>query len=135
MIGYAVAPGLHSAASYERLTVSTDYSEDSVIGETRDEPVFSEDMGSLMSIVDDAEQGSREMPDVVVNLAEVGYLNSSNIAQLLRLRKRLAAGGGKLRVCSVGDQVWGVILVTGLDKLFDFHDDLALAIASLQLEA
>lgn len=112
-----------------------EWSEDIVIAETRDEPVFSEDMSSLMSIVDDAEQGSREMPDVVVNLAEVDYLNSSNIAQLLRLRKRLAAGGGKLRVCSVGDQVWGVILVTGLDKLFDFHDDLALAIASLQLEA
>jgi anti-anti-sigma factor len=106
-----------------------EWSEDIVIAETGEEPVFSEDMGALMSIVDDAEQGEREMPDVVVNL------NSSNIAQLLRLRKRLAAGGGRLRICSVGDQVWGVILVTGLDKLFEFHDDLALAIASLQLEA
>ena len=77
----------------------------------------------------------RVRPSAIVNLAEVDYLNSSNIAQLLRLRKRLAAGGGRLRICSVGDQVWGVILVTGLDKLFEFHDDLALAIASLQLEA
>ena len=63
-----------------------EWSEDIVIAETGEEPVFSEDMGSLMSIVDDAEQGEREMPDVVVNLAEVDYLNSSNIAQLLRLR-------------------------------------------------
>ena len=54
--------------------------------------------------------------------------------QLLSLQSRLAAGGGKLRICSVGDQVWGVILVTGLDKLFEFHDDLAIAIASLQLD-
>ena len=92
-------------------------------------------MTSLMTIVEDAEQGTRGMPDVVVNLAEVDYLNSSNIAQLLRLRKRLAAGGARLRVCSVRDQVWGVLLVTGLDKLFDFHDATATAIASLQLEA
>ncbi|MAC19767.1 MAG: hypothetical protein CMJ23_08885 [Phycisphaerae bacterium] len=111
-----------------------EWSEEIVIAETGEEPSFSEDMSGLMSIVDDAERGERETPDVVVNLAEVEYLNSSNIAQLLRLRKRLAAGGGKLRISSVGDQVWGVILVTGLDKLFDFHDDLATAIASLQLE-
>jgi anti-anti-sigma factor len=111
-----------------------EWSEQIVIAETGEEPTFSEDMSSLMSIVDDAENGKREMPDVIVNLGEVEYLNSSNIAQLLRLRKRLGAGGGKLRICSVGDQVWGVILVTGLDKLFDFHDNIATAIASLQLD-
>lgn len=112
-----------------------EWSDEIVIAETGEEPAFSEDMSGLMSIVDDAERGDREMPDVVVNLSEVQYLNSSNIAQLLRLRKRLGAGGGKLRVCSVGSQVWGVILVTGLDKLFEFYDDLATAIASLQLES
>ena len=112
-----------------------EWSESIVLAETGEEPTFSEDMTSLMGIVEDSEQGGREMPDMVVNLAEVDYLNSSNIAQLLRLRKRLAAAGARLRVCSVGDQVWGVILVTGLDKLFEFHDDVATAIASLQLEA
>ena len=112
-----------------------EWSEEIVIAETGEEPAFSEDMSGLMSIVDDAERGDREMPDVVVNLSGVEYLNSSNIAQLLRLRKRLAGGGGKLRICSVGSQVWGVILVTGLDKLFEFYDDLATAIASLQLES
>jgi anti-anti-sigma factor len=112
-----------------------EWSESIILAETGEEPTFSEDMTSLMSIVEDSEQGGREMPDMVVNLAEVDYLNSSNIAQLLRLRKRLAAAGARLRVCTVGDQVWGVILVTGLDKLFEFHDDVATAIASLQLEA
>tara|TARA_B100000900_G_scaffold291363_1_gene250203 strand:- start:431 stop:781 length:351 start_codon:yes stop_codon:yes gene_type:complete len=112
-----------------------EWSEQIVLAETGEEPSFSEDMGNLISIVEDADRGEREMPDVVVNLSEVTYLNSSNIAQLLRLRKRLAGGGGKLRICSVGDQVWGVILVTGLDKLFEFHDDLATAIASLQLDS
>ncbi len=112
-----------------------EWSDKIILAETGEEPAFSEDMTSLMTIVEDAEQGTRDMPDVVVNLAEVDYLNSSNIAQLLRLRKRLAASGARLRVCSVRDQVWGVLLVTGLDKLFDFHDATATAIASLQLEA
>ena len=112
-----------------------EWSETIILAETGEEPTFSEDMSSLMTIVEDAEQGSRGMPDVVVNLSEVDYLNSSNIAQLLRLRKRLTARGARLRICSVRDQVWGVLLVTGLDKLFEFHDATATAIASLQLEA
>ena len=112
-----------------------EWSETIILAETGEEPTFSEDMSSLMTIVEDAEQGSRGMPDVVVNLSEVDYLNSSNIAQLLRLRKRLTASGARLRICSVRDQVWGVLLVTGLDKLFEFHDATATAIASLQLEA
>ncbi|MDA0294888.1 MAG: STAS domain-containing protein [Planctomycetota bacterium] len=112
-----------------------EWSETIILAETGEEPTFSDDMSSLMTIVEDAEQGSRGMPDVVVNLSEVDYLNSSNIAQLLRLRKRLTASGARLRICSVRDQVWGVILVTGLDKLFEFHDATATAIASLQLEA
>jgi anti-anti-sigma factor len=112
-----------------------EWSETIILAETGEEPTFSDDMSSLMTIVEDAEQGSRGMPDVVVNLSEVDYLNSSNIAQLLRLRKRLTASGARLRICSVRDQVWGVILLTGLDKLFEFHDATATAIASLQLEA
>ena len=41
------------------------------------------------------------------------------------------ACGSRLRICSVGDQVWGVILVTGLDKLFEFQPDVAMALAAL----
>ena len=110
-----------------------EWSEQIVIAETGEEPSFSEDMSGLMSIVDDAERGEREMPDVVVNLAEVEYLNSSNIAQLLRLRKRVNTAGRNMRICAVEDQVWGVLMITGLDKIFDFTDDVTTALASLQL--
>lgn len=115
----------------------TDWSDTITIAELTAEPEFSEDMMNLIARIEaKQEQDSAEpMPDVILNLSEVEYLNSSNIAQLLRLRKRLHAGKAKLRICSVGDQVWGVILVTGLDKLFDFHPDVATAIASLQIEA
>jgi hypothetical protein len=29
--------------------------------------------------------------------------------------------------------VWGVLMITGLDKIFDFTDDVTTALASLQL--
>ena len=73
------------------------------------------------------------VPDVVLNLSSVTYLNSSNIAQMLRLRKRLNSVGRHMRICAVGDQVWGVLMITGLDKIFDFTDDVTTALASLQL--
>jgi len=31
--------------------------------------------------------------------------------------------------------VWSVFMVTGLDKLFDFTDDVATSLASLQIES
>ncbi len=106
------------------------WSDDITIAELGDEPAFSEDMASLMQRLD----GMGDLvPDVIINLASVTYLNSSNIAQMLRLRKRLNTAGRNMRICSVEDQVWGVLMITGLDKIFEFTDDVTTALASLQL--
>jgi len=106
------------------------WSDDITIAELGDEPAFSEDMASLMQRLDGA---GDQVPDVIINLSGVTYLNSSNIAQMLRLRKRLNTAGRNMRICSVEDQVWGVLMITGLDKIFEFTDDVATALASLQL--
>jgi anti-anti-sigma regulatory factor len=39
----------------------------------------------------------------------------------------------RLIFCEVNNQVWGIFLVTGLDKIFDFTNDIATALASVQL--
>ncbi|MBC22691.1 MAG: hypothetical protein CMJ32_02085 [Phycisphaerae bacterium] len=106
-----------------------EWSDEILIAEMNDEPQFSEDITSLMRQLEESEQA----PDVIVNLQSVTYLNSSNIAQLLKLRKTVSAAKRRLRVCSVGDQVWGVLLITGLDKIFEFTDDVSTSLASLQL--
>ncbi len=106
------------------------WSDEITIAELGDEPAFSEDMSSLMQRLD-ADQDA--IPDMIVNLSSVTYLNSSNIAQLLRLRKKLNTAGRNMRICAVEDQVWGVLMITGLDKIFDFTDDVTTALASLQL--
>lgn len=106
------------------------WSDEITIAELADEPAFSEDMASLMQKLDANEDS---IPDMIVNLSSVTYLNSSNIAQLLRLRKKLNTAGRNMRICAVEDQVWGVLMITGLDKIFDFTDDVTTALASLQL--
>ncbi len=111
--------------------MSSEWSEDIAIAELSDEPAFSEEIGAL---IDRVAEASGRVPHVVLNLAAVTYLNSSNIAQLLKLRQDLAKEGRRMRLCSVNDDVWSVMMVTGLDKVFQFAPDPMTALAGLQLE-
>ena len=86
-----------------------EWSEEITIATIGDEPAFSEDMGNLLQRLGEREDST---PDVILDLSSVSYLNSSNIAQMLRLRKRLNTGGRNMRICSVDDQVWGVLMIT-----------------------
>jgi anti-anti-sigma factor len=108
-----------------------EWSESTLIAEMNDEPLFSEDFDALASRL---EASGDSTPDVILNLKDVSRLNSSNLAQLLRLRKLLLSRKRRLRICSVGDTVWSVLLVTGLEKMFEFTDDVSTSLASLQIE-
>ena len=107
------------------------WSDSILIAELNDEPMFSEEFESLMRRLEEKDKAT---PDVIVDLKRVTYLNSSNIAQLLRLRKKLENSERRLRLCSIEDTVWSVMLVTGLDKLFEFMDDVSTSLASLQID-
>ncbi|HWL93421.1 MAG TPA: STAS domain-containing protein [Phycisphaerae bacterium] len=108
------------------------WSENILLGELQDDPLFTEDLNNLQETVE-----SQPGRHVVLDFSNVNYLNSSNIAKLLKLRKHLmaAGNGGKLRLCAINTGVWGVFLVTGLDKIFEFCDNIASGLASIQLEA
>lgn len=106
------------------------WSENIVIVELQDDPAFTDDVNAVQEQV-----GEQADIDAVLNFAGVNYLNSSNLAKLLKLRKKLHANGRKLVICGVNTNVWGIFLVTGLDKVFRFEDNLASALASLQIAA
>jgi len=74
-------------------------------------------------------------PHVVLNFEGVAYLNSSHIAALLRLRKKLLESDRALVLCSLSDELWTMILLTGLDKVFQFAPDTMTALARVQLDA
>ena len=105
------------------------WSENILLVELQDDPAFTDDMTALLDQLQDAEQY-----DVVLNFGGVNYLNSSNIAKLLRLRKTLTSRDRQLKLCGVNTHVWGLFLVTGLDKVFSFYDDVSQGLASAQIE-
>jgi anti-anti-sigma factor len=109
----------------------TQWSDNILVAELADEPALSEELNTLLERL---EAEADRIPHVVLNFSEVTYLNSSNIAQLLRLRSRAIEGERTMKLCSVRDEVWTLLLATGLQKLFEFAPDPMTALASIQLE-
>lgn len=112
--------------------MATEWSDSIVVAELEDEPALSEELSSLFERANTAAAG--KVPHLVLNFSNVTYVSSSNLAQLLRLRKCIAEAGRQIKICAVSDDVWSVLLVTGLDKIFRFAPDLMTALAGLQLE-
>lgn len=110
----------------------TDWSDTIVVADLEDEPALSDALAAMIDRASSIE--AKAVPHVVLNMAEVTYLNSSNIAQLLTLRKRLKECERRVTLCAVNDEVWTVMLATGLDKVFTFAPDTMTALASLQIE-
>ncbi len=104
------------------------WSDNILIVELQDDPGFTDDM---MVLFDEIE--NRDDASVVFNFAAVNYINSSNIAKLLKLRKKLITCKQKLVLCGIDTNVWGLFLVTGLDKVFEFADDVASGLAGIQV--
>jgi len=103
------------------------WSDEITVVELFDSPQFADDVSALMEELDGA------ATDVVLNFTGVGYINSSDVSSLLRLRKKMAALGRRLMLCDVTPPVYGVLKTTGLDKMFDFAGDVATALATFQL--
>lgn len=104
------------------------WSDNILVAELQDDPAFSDDLSALIDQVD--EDGNVA---VVLNFAGVNYVNSSNIAKLLKLRKKLINDRRRLVLCEITTNVWGLFLVTGLDKVFEFTDTVSSALATVQL--
>lgn len=104
------------------------WSDNILVVELQDDPAFTDDLSSLLDQVENDNE-----VDVVLNLGGVSYLNSSNIAKLLKLRKRLLNSKRRLVLCGIDTNVWGLFLVTGLDKVFEFTDNVANGLATVQL--
>ncbi len=108
-----------------------EWSEQIVLADLQDDPQFTDDINALLELAE-----ARKDVDVVLNFAQVSYVNSSNVSKLLKLRKTLLTNNGhKLKLCGINTPVWGIFLTTGLDKVFDFADDVTSGLASLQLDS
>lgn len=94
-----------------------------------EEPALSDDLLSVREKL----QHMAKTPHVVLDFSGVPQLNSSNLSQILRLRKVLVTRDAKLRLAAIPDTAWAVFLTTGLEKVFDFVADVPTALAGLQM--
>jgi anti-anti-sigma factor len=107
------------------------WSETVLLAELADDPQYTDD---LTAIIEQCTNNTQL--DVLLNFANVNYLNSSNIAKLLKLRKAVTiTNERKLKLAGINRQVWGVFLVTGLDHIFDVVEDVSTGLASLQISS
>ena len=93
------------------------------------EPGLSEDLNTAREKMAYA----KITPSVVVDFAGVTAINSSNLSQLLRIRKECIDGESKLRLAALSDPIWAVFMTTGLDKVFEFSESVTVALAGLQI--
>jgi len=109
-----------------------DWSDGIAVVELSDDPQLSDDLQGVIDRVAAAE--TPEVPHVVLNMGLVSYMTSSNISQLIQLRKALVDAGKMLKLCSVDERVMSLLTIAGLDKLFDMAPDPMTALAGLQLD-
>ena len=99
-----------------------------LVVELADEIDLAEEINTLINRLENSHPAH-----VVMNLQSVRYINSTNIAQLLRVRQKLVSNNRRFVLSNVPDEIWGVMLVTGLDKVFDFKPQVSDALTDLQL--
>ncbi len=104
------------------------WSETVLLGELGDDPQYTDD---LTAIIEQATNNTQT--DVLLNFSNVDYLNSSNIAKLLKLRKLVAHDNNRRMILStVQSNVWGVIRISGLHRNLEIVPDIPSALAAIQ---
>ena len=72
---------------------------------------------------------------LVILLSSVPIIDSSGLGSLMRCYSSLRAVGGRVKLVGANEVVRQALGVTHLDKLFEFYDDEASALASIHTAA
>lgn len=105
-----------------------DWSESVYIVHLADDPAFSDELEQLERQLETAPR------HCVLDFGSVTFLNSSNLSQLLRLRRTTGEAGCRILLAAVAPGVWNTFLVSGLDKVFLKVENVPLALARVQLD-
>ena len=72
----------------------------------------------------------RDRRSIVLNLAEVPFIDSSGLGAVVRGMNSLRQAHGDLKLCNLTDHVRKVLEISHLAKLFDVHDSEEKAVAA-----
>jgi len=78
------------------------------------------------------DQLSKGNKKLLLNLADVSYIDSSGIGELVSAFTAVSNQGGQLKLLNLTKKVHDLLQITKLYTVFDIHDDEAKAIGSFQ---
>jgi len=78
-----------------------------------------------------AQEGNKP-PRLAVDLSSVKFIDSVALGTLVLLLRRINQAGGKLALVGLTGHPRKMLEVTGLEKVFQFYDDVSSAVAQLQ---
>jgi anti-anti-sigma factor len=111
------------------------------IAELPDEPALSDALAALIdrvklgqSLREGAAPEPADTPSVVLDFSSVTYINSSHIAAVLRLRKMLIDRRRRIVLCSLSDELYSVLMLTGLERVLHCAPDQKSAAAIVRVE-
>jgi len=74
--------------------------------------------------------GKASGPDVLLDFGNVEFMSSAMLGLLGQLHRKISAGKGRLKMCSIRPEIFQVFKLTNLDKLFSIHKDAPTALAT-----
>jgi anti-sigma B factor antagonist len=87
-----------------------------------------EDCKQLREVI--REQLAKNHKNLLLNLADVTYIDSSGIGELVSAYTAISNQGGQLKLLNLTKRVHDLLQITKLYTVFDIHDDEAAAIGS-----
>ena len=81
------------------------------------------------------EQLGKGNKNVLLNLGDVSYIDSSGIGELVSSYTAVSNQGGNLKLLNLTKKVQDLLQITKLYTIFDVHDDEAKAISSFSASA
>lgn len=69
--------------------------------------------------------------DVILNLSELSFMDSSGIGVILGRYKQVSQLGGKMVICNVHPTIYRIFEMSGLFKIIPFHENEEDALQSL----
>ena len=104
------------------------WSEDIILVDLLPEPEMAEELDAVTEMVKD-----RGNCEVIIEFVNLDIITSSNLSKLLKLNKLLCDCGHQLVLCGLAAATKGILMITGLDEVFELVEDKFIALASLQL--
>lgn len=89
--------------------------------------MVSDEIGCEFDQVELEASGNRKL---LLDFQIVEYISSAMLGKLIQLHKCCKTHNIKLKLCSISRNTLDVFKITKLDKLFEFHEDAATALAT-----